>query len=746
MKASAEANAWPTDGHKQQSHGQEKEPSLKDKFIKWWLIESPNHGKEGDKSEGKTKLGPLVSRLMSLMQPDGWLILGACVFMVCAALAELTVPHFATKCIFTAAKEGANVASYSGYLKLLSGIIIVYGITSALRGYCFSIINNRMTMRLRSQLFHSLVMREVAFFDSTEVGTLTSRLQSDTQAMTKCIATNLNIAARNMLQAVGGVVYLAVLSPTMCIATLAVCVLLWAITLAYGAYARRTQRVLLDTLAAGNQVAEEVLSLSRIVRTFGTESHEGARYGNWLSRLYAVGLRQATGYGLFVATGHIACYMTKVVALFLGCHLVLQGALTAEQLTNYIFYVEFVTYASLSACDEVVEVAEALGASERVMAFLDAKPAPQVASGRTLTEFKGHMELKDVSFRYPSRPNNIALSNVSLRFEPGNLVALVGLSGSGKTTLVALLQRLYDPDEGIVLVDGTDLREIDAGWYRAQIGVVSQEPRLFSMSVADNIAYGCPRPVTRAEVEDAASQANAYHFCRSLPHGFDTVVTDRLLSGGQKQRIALARALVRRPKFLILDEATSALDAESEAQVQGALDAAMAARDRTVIVIAHRLSTVRNADVTVVMDKGSVAEIGTHDSLVQQGGLYHNLVARQQYGSDTIPDSVSSAPSSNALSAVASSAAAVGAAVGAASSSSDAGTSATSAAGLGHVQDMKFDGLSTLEERTDDEEEFPGQTEQFEAAMAAAASITAENDIASKSLGSTDPIDYNAGS
>ncbi|KAF5835364.1 ABC transporter type 1, transmembrane domain-containing protein [Dunaliella salina] len=206
LRASAEAHAWPADhGHKQQSHAQEQQPSLKDRFIQWWLIESPNHGKEKDTGEGKTKLSHLVSRILSLMQPDGWLILGACVFMVCAALAELTVPHYATKCIFTAAKEGANVASYSGYLKLLSGIIIVYGITSALRGYCFSIINNRMTMRLRSQLFHSLVMREVAFFDNTEVGTLTSRLQSDTQAMTKCIATNLNIAARNMLQAIGEV-------------------------------------------------------------------------------------------------------------------------------------------------------------------------------------------------------------------------------------------------------------------------------------------------------------------------------------------------------------------------------------------------------------------------------------------------------------------------------------------------------------------------------------------------------------
>ncbi|KAJ9505602.1 hypothetical protein QJQ45_026514 [Haematococcus lacustris] len=482
---------------------------------------------------------------------------------VAAAAAELAVPHYCTSCIFAAAAPGATAASFQPTLNLLTSIVLVYGTTSALRGYCFSILNNRMTKRLRSQLFAALVRRETGFFDATETGTLTSRLQADCQAMTKCVATNLNIAMRNMMQAIACGV-------------------------------------------AALQVAEEVLSLSRVV-----------------------GLRQATGYGLFVGSGHITCYSTKVVALTLGCALVLQGSLTAEQLTNYIFYVEFVTYASLSACDEIVEVLEALGASERVVDLLDQPPAPQVQSGKVLPSWSGRVQLCDLSFAYPTRPDTAALTAINLELQPGKLVALVGLSGSGKTSLVALLQRLYDPTSGSILIDGTDLRELDAGWYRSQLGVVNQEPRLFGTTVRDNIAYGCPG-VGHQEVVAAAKEANAHAFIQALPQGYDTLITDRLLSGGQKQRVALARALVRKPRLLVLDEATSALDAESEAQVQAALDAAMAARNRTVVVIAHRLSTVRNADTTVVMDKGRIVEVGTHSELVQQRGIYYHLISRQQ--------------------------------------------------------------------------------------------------------------------
>jgi len=750
------------------SNGPASQPEEKlntwQRWCKWWQLESPENVANSDSDADSLKTSkflPLFSKLAQLIAPDKKMLSAACVFMVCAAMSELAIPHFATKAIFSAAGPGVTHATFEPTLKLLTGLICFYGFMSAARGYCFSILNNRMTMRLRAQLFANLVRREAAFFDGSEVGTLTSRLQADCQAVTKCVATNLNIAFRNMLQAVGGVVYLAMLSPSICMATLGVCILLWGITLFYGEVARRTQKVYQDTLAASNQVAEEVLSLSRVVRTFGTEGNEEGRYKSWLERMYSVGLRQATGYGMFVASGYIVSYMTKVVALALGCVSIMHGTMTAEQLTNFIFYVEFVTYASLSACDEVVEVMEAVGASERVLELLAAPPADQVAAGTTLPSFSGKVEFRDVSFRYPTRPNHKALDHVNLTLPAGKLVALVGLSGSGKTTLVALLGRLYDPNEGSILVDDTDLRSLDASWFRRHIGVVSQEPRLFGMSVRDNIAYGTP-DATQADIEAAARDANAHDFITQLPKGYDTVVTDKLLSGGQKQRVALARALVRNPRLLILDEATSALDAESEAQVQGALDAAMAERKRTVVVIAHRLSTVRNADLTIVIDKGTIKETGTHAELMAAKGIYYSLVAKQAATADVLPPTaqVPSRPGGGATRLSPSPSASSLASVGGGN-----GNGASAAAAAYMVKGMVHASTASAEEDLLMSEVLRGMTSsddtshgrhydqgsgacisasEREATLAAAAAdaVTAENDLVSKTLGSQDPIDY----
>ncbi|KAG1668631.1 hypothetical protein FOA52_002484 [Chlamydomonas sp. UWO 241] len=636
-------------------------------WRRWWHVESPQEAL--DEGNAPSDVGPILRKMGALIAPDKWLMAGAACFMVVAALSELAIPHYFTKSIFAAGAKEAAATHFSEYIRLLGGIVLVFGLSTAVRGYCFSILNNRLTMRLRQQLFSNLVLRETSFFDTTEVGTLTSRLQTDCHAITGVISTNINVLTRNALQAIGGFVYLATLSQELATCCLFTVSILAAVTLTYGKFARRNQKVYQDVLACSNRVADEVLSLSRIVRTFGAEAQEKARYSTWLEWLYQVAQRRAGGYSLFLASSYIVSYGTKVVALVLGCRMVAQGTLTPEQLTTFVLYLQFVVSSSLTVCDEFTEVMEALGASERVMALLDGAPAPQVGRGKMPLNFGGVLELRNVNFRYPSRPNASALLGVSIRLEPGKQIALVGKSGSGKSSAVALLQRLYDPSSGIVTLDGADIRVVDAGWYRRNIGVVSQDTRLFGATVAANIAYGydgaltatlssdrnggdggatsggvasslierteVPIRASQEEIEEAARAASAHDFIMALPQGYQTQVSDKLLSGGQKQRIALARALIRKPNILILDEATSALDSESEAQVQDALDAAMASssgRTRSVVMVAHRLATVRNADTIYVMDAGMVAEAGRHSELMEARGLYWHLVMRQVHG------------------------------------------------------------------------------------------------------------------
>ncbi|KIZ04358.1 hypothetical protein MNEG_3599 [Monoraphidium neglectum] len=537
--------------------------------------------------------------------------------MAAGALCELAIPHFTSKTIF-AVNRGAAPEVFHSHLQMLAAAAGGFAVFAALRGWLFGVLNNRFVCNLRARLFGVLMREETSFHDVHEPGELTSRLTSDCYSISRCIATNVNVALRNLLQVVGGGAILVSLSPHLAGACLCVFSVLWVVT---------------DVLASSNACAEEAFMGSRVVRATGTEAVEQQRYGTWLQRLYNIGMRQSAAWGLYVVAGTTAHQACVALSLLLGGTMCYQGLVTPEQLTGFIFYVQLVTSSSLAVCDQYGAIMEAVGASERVLEHLSDPPAPQIAPGIVpKAGFSGRVELRGVGFRYPNRPEVQALKDIDMILQPGRLTALVGLSGSGKSTLVALLLRLYDPTEGAILLDGQDLRSLDAAWFRSQIGVVSQEPKLLSLDISSNILYGCPWPATQADVEAAAKEANAHEFITGLPDGYSTKVTDKLLSGGQRQRIILARALLRRPRLLVLDEATSALDAESEERVQQALDRVMQDRGRTVLVIAHRLSTVRNADRIVVLDRGEIAEQGTHKELTALKGIYYSLVRRQQKG------------------------------------------------------------------------------------------------------------------
>ncbi|KAF2301695.1 hypothetical protein GH714_028696 [Hevea brasiliensis] len=445
-------------------------------------------------------------------------------------------------------------------------------------------------------LYSALLLQDISFFDNETVGDLTSRLGSDCQQVSR---------------GTGALIYLLILSLPLGLCTLIICSTLAAVMLIYGMYQKKAAKLTQEFTASANQVAQEAFSLMRTVRIYGTENLELERYKLWLEKLASISLRQSAAYGFWNLSFNTLYHSTQVIAVLVGGTFILGGHITAEKLTKFILYSEWLIYSTWWVGDNLSSLMQSVGASEKVFQLMDLLPSDQfISKGLKLQRLVGQIEFVNVSFYYPSRAAIPVLQHVNLSVHPGQVVAIVGLSGSGKSTLVNLLLRLYEPTNGQILIDGFPLRELDIKWFRERIGYVGQEPKLFRMDISSNIRYGCTSDISQKDVEWAAKQAYAHDFISSLPNGYETVVDDDLLSGGQKQRIAIARAILRDPPILILDEATSALDAESEHNIKGVLRAIGSdfTTKRTVIVIAHRLSTIQAADRIVVMNGGQIIE------------------------------------------------------------------------------------------------------------------------------------------
>ncbi len=515
-------------------------------------------------------------------------------------------------------------------LASLLAVAVVLAIASGARFYLVSWLGERVVGDLRRDLFAHVVRLGPAWFEVKRSGDVMSRISADAQLIEQVIGSSASVALRNTLMCLGGVVMLVVTNPKLALWTLAVVPLTVVPIIVFGRQVKALSRE--SQARMGEMVSEgaETLDGVRTVQAFAQEDRAALRFGEATERAFIAATRRVSRRAIMTTLVIFIVFSAVGFLLWMGGHDVLTGRITAGDLSAFVFYAVLVASSGGAISETIGDLQRAAGAAER-LAELRAEPPSIVepADPKPLPRpVQGAVSFEDVSFRYPTRTESLALDRFDLDVAPGETVAIVGPSGAGKTTAFNLLLRFYDPEKGAIRLDGIDIRELALADLRRSLAIVPQDPTLFSASVADNIRYGRPE-ASDAEVRAAADAASALGFIDALPNGFATDLGARgvRLSGGQRQRIAIARALLCDPAVLLLDEATSALDAESEQAVQQALDRVM--HKRTTLVIAHRLATVQKADRIVVIDQGQVADIGTHAELVRRGGLYARLAELQ---------------------------------------------------------------------------------------------------------------------
>ena len=575
-----------------------------------------------------------LSGLVPFLRPHRVRIALALLFLVGAAASTLVLPLALRSLIdqgLIAADPGQRVMALREHFVALFFVGAALGVFSAARFYMVTWIGERVTADLRSAVYAHVLRQSPQFFETTQTGEVLSRLTTDTTLVQTVVGSSLSMGLRNTVMGLGALGMLVVTNPTVMTQVLGILVLVVLPSLLFGRRVRRLSRASQDRVADSSAIAAEVLNAIPVVQGFVQESAEAARFTRATEEAFDTARKRTRVRSALVAFIITATFGALLWGLYQGTQAVLAGRVSAGHLGQTVVYV-IILVSSVAVLSEVYgDLLRAAGATERLMELLAARsPVAEPAAPRALPAVRGGsaVAFEHVTFSYPSRPGHAALRDVSLQVNPGETVAVVGPSGAGKSTLFHLLLRFYDVGSGSVRLDGVPVRDLTLAELRARIGIVPQDSTVFSTSALENVRYGRPE-ASDDEVITAARAAFAHDFIVALPEGYASFLGERgvRLSGGQRQRVAIARAMLKNPPLLLLDEATSALDAESERMVQAALEAAM--RDRTTLVIAHRLATVQRADRIVVLDQGRIVESGRHAELVAAGGLYARLAAMQ---------------------------------------------------------------------------------------------------------------------
>jgi ABC transporter fused permease/ATP-binding protein len=567
------------------------------------------------------------ARILSLINLEKKTLLWGLFFLVISSIAGLVYPQFVRWMV----DHVLSVKDHDLLNKVVLGLFVALSVSMVagnIRYYLFTISGERIVLKLREQLYRSILKQDVAFFDFNRTGDLMSRLSSDCTTLQNTVSVNISQGLRNVGQVIGGFGFMFYTSWKLSLVLIVVIPPVAGMAYFFGRKIRGLSKEFQLTLAESSIVAEETISGQRTVKSFVQEQNEVTRYQGALSRALKIAKKRIIVIAEFMTIAMVLGVSAISFVLWYGGREVIAESLTAGELVQFLLYLFVVAIGVGSLGSLWGDLMAGVGASHRIFEIIEKEPTfPD--TGRIISSVNGEVEFSNVSFAYPTRPDIEVLKNLSFKISAGEVIALVGMSGGGKSTIASLIPRFYDPLKGRILFDGEPVKELKPSWLREQIGVVSQEPILISSTIEENIRYGKPE-ASDAEVLEAARSANTLEFIEKFPEGFKTRVGERgiQLSGGQKQRVAIARALLKNPKLLILDEATSNLDTTSEHLVQDALKKLM--KGRTTIIIAHRLATVRDADRILVMNDGCIAQTGRHEELAtDKQGLYFQLLQRQ---------------------------------------------------------------------------------------------------------------------